>query len=369
MENIKLTPAKGVNNLIDDKLNKDNDRNIYDDIFDVAIIGGGYAGLSAALLLGRYLRTTIIFDVVKPRKSQIHGYLGFEKSPIKDVIQKAWKDVLQYGSVKRVVEKVEKDSTNNDLFLITTSTATKTKTTIENNAERDIDIKRKAKAKYLIIATGIQHQKPIIKNFEEYHGNGVWHCPHCDGFETTDKKLVVIASDNTNNKALDYAKVFLGWTKDITLFFQRPGHENNTNVPSYPLLTDEQRQEAMTLGINVIENEDIAEIVGDSKTSSIKGVISKSNRFYKAEVLFYHIGQVIQNEIANQLGCEFDEGYVKVNKKQQTTVSHVYAAGDLDTDRHYAILAAASGALAAISIYEELLKDAIKITKVKNNNT
>ncbi len=70
---------------------------------------------------------------------------------------------------------------------------------------------------------------------------------------------------------------------------------------------------------------------------------------------------MIQNEIANQLGCEFDEGYVKVNKKQLTTVSKVYAAGDIDTDRHYAILAAASGALAAISIYEDLLKNAIRM--------
>ncbi len=366
MENIKLTQIKeGKNNLIDDKIKEDDDKNSYDDIFDVAIIGGGYSGLSAALLLGRYLRTTIIFDVVKQRKSHLHGYLGFEKSPIEDVIQKAWKDVLQYGSVKRIdekVEKVEKDS-NNDLFLITT-----TETTKENNQGLDFDRKRKAKAKYLIIATGIQHQKPNIKNFEEYQGNGVWHCPHCDGFETTDKKLVIIASDNTNNKALDYCKVFLGWTKDITLFFQIPGDENNTDVVSYPLLTEEQRQEAKTLGINVIENDYIAEIVGDSKTNVIKGIILKSNRFYKAEVLFYHIGQIIQNEIAKQLGCKFDEGYVNVNKNQQTTIPHVYAAGDLDTDRHYAILAAASGALAAISIYEELLKDAIKITKVKINN-
>jgi thioredoxin reductase len=66
-------------------------------------------------------------------------------------------------------------------------------------------------------------------------------------------------------------------------------------------------------------------------------------------VLFYHIGQLIQNETANQLGCEFDEGYEKVNKKQQTIVPNVYAVGDMDTDRHYAIQAAASGALAAKS--------------------
>lgn len=62
-----------------------------------------------------------------------------------------------------------------------------------------------------------------------------------------------------------------------------------------------------------------------------------------------------------------NEGYLKVNERQQTTISNVYAWGDIDTDRHYAILAAASGALAAISIYEELLKDAIKISKLQNH--
>jgi thioredoxin reductase len=364
LENIKVTQTKeGINNLIDDKINEDYNANSFDNIFDVAVIGGGYAGLSAALLLGRYLRTTIIFDVAKPRKSHIHGYLGFEKSPREDVIQKAWKDVLQYDSVKRIVEKVEKveKDSYNDLFLITTTKSIKI-----SNQEPDTSRKRIAKSRYLIIATGIQHQIPNIKNFEEYLGNGVWHCPHCDGFEATDKSLVIIASDNINNKAIDYAKVFLGWTKDITLFFQRHGDENNTDITEYPLLTDEQRQEAVTLGINVVEKDEIAEIVADPKTNVIKGVISKSNRFYKAEVLFYHIGQIIQNEIASQLGCEFDEGYVIVNKKQQTTVPNIYAAGDIDTDRHYAILAAASGALAAISIYEELLKNAIKETKVKS---
>jgi thioredoxin reductase len=90
------------------------------------------------------------------------------------------------------------------------------------------------------------------------------------------------------------------------------------------------------LGIDVVEND---EIVADSKINLIKYVLSKSNRFYKAEVLFYHIGSMIQNEIANQLGCEFDEGCVMVNKKQQTTVPNVYAAGDVYTDRYYAILA------------------------------
>ena len=75
MEIIKTPSTKeGNNNLIDEKKEKDNGTSIYDDVFDVAIIGGGYADISAALLLGRYLRSTIIFDIFKPRKSSIHGY-------------------------------------------------------------------------------------------------------------------------------------------------------------------------------------------------------------------------------------------------------------------------------------------------------
>ena len=364
METIKVDQIKEITeNIIDD-----NNEYIYNDIFDVAIIGGGFAGLSAALLLGRYLRTTIIFDVKETRKSLIHGYLGFEKTSREDLIQIAWHNVLQYDSIKRVenkVENIEKD-TNNDLFLITTATA---KSYVEGNnfdkIKNNVIRKNKARAKYLIICTGIKHIKPQIKNFEDYDGNGIWHCPHCDGFETANKKLIVIASDNENNKAIDYAKVFLGWTKDITLFIQQSFENKNDQTKCY--LTDQQRNEARILGINVIENDGIAEIIGNSKTNTINGVISKSNKFFKADILFYHFEKKVQNEIAVKLGCELDEEYIKVDKNQQTTVPKVYAAGDVDIDRHYAILAAASGALAAISIYEDLLKQAIKTKKMENN--
>src|SRR3982751_5540065 len=120
------------NNILDDKRIKDTNAEADNDVFDVAIIGGGFAGLSAALLLGRYLRSTIIFDVKETRKSLIHGYLGFEKTSREDLIQIAWHNVLQYDSIKRVenkVENIEKDP-NNDLFLITTAT---TKPHVEEN--------------------------------------------------------------------------------------------------------------------------------------------------------------------------------------------------------------------------------------------
>src|SRR6185312_7560366 len=109
MDTLKINYNKeDKSNIIDDKRGKDNNLDNYEDIFDVAIIGGGFAGLSAALLLGRYLRPIIIFDVFNPRSSYIHGYLGYEKSSRNDLIQKAWHDVIQYPSVKRVEDKVKR---------------------------------------------------------------------------------------------------------------------------------------------------------------------------------------------------------------------------------------------------------------------
>lgn len=71
------------------------------------------------------------------------------------------------------------------------------------------------------------------------------------------------------------------------------------------------------------------------------------------------MGYNIQTQLAEQLGCQVDEGFIKINNKQQTTVANVYTLGDVDTDRHHVVLAVASGALAAISIYEDILKTAL----------
>jgi len=318
--------------------------------------------LSAALLLGRYLRSVIIFDVMKHRRHTIHGYLGFEKSTIKKAVQKSWSDVLQYKTVKRVneiVEKVDKD-THNNLFLITTASNEKEKVNDNNSSSSKKGV---FKSKYLIIATGVEHLKPNVRNFEKFIGNGIWHCPHCDGFETTGKKLIIIASNNSESEAIDYAKLFLGWTKDITLFLQTStdlkSKEKVNEISSK--LTNKQHNEVNLLDIKVIENDDVLKIIENANT--IKGILTKGNIFYDADVIFYHVGTVINNKIAVSIGCELDEGYIKVNEKQQTSVPNVYAVGDVDTDRHYAVFASASGALAAVTIYEELLKSSLSVIK------
>lgn len=320
----------------DNKINKEKkekEKGNHDDTFDVAIIGAGFAGLSAALLLGRYLRPTVIFDGGETRNSMtkhVHGYLGFENISPKQFIHKAWEDVLQYDSVKPIKEKVEKIERTNELFSLMADGG-----------------KTLAKAKFIIIATGIEDSKPNIENFERFDGNGAWHCPHCDGFQSTNKRLAIITF---GKNSLSYAKEFLGWTKNIRVFIQGNHH-----------LTDKEKTEAKALCIDLIENDDIKEIIGDERGKP-KAVICKSGKFYDIDIIFYHLGYKVQNQLAKQLGCELDEneGFVKINAMQQTTIQNVYAAGDVDTDRHFVVLATASGAVAAISIYEEILKRVIK---------
>ena len=315
-----------------------------EEVFDVAIIGAGFSGLSAALLLGRYLRKTVVFDDGRTRNhtsKHVHGYLGFENSSPQEFIQKAWKDVLQYNSIKVVrekVTKVEKNADNNTNVFFNIST----------NSGQPI-----AKARYLIIATGVQDSKPNIENFEIYDGNGAWHCPHCDGFQTTNKKLGIITY---GKNTIPYAKEFLGWTRDITVFVQG----------NYQL-TDRERNDAKTLGIKLVENDNVIEISGN-KNGRIETIVCQGSGSYEVDVIFYYLGYKVQNRLAKQLRCELDEeeGFIKVDSSQQTTVRNVYAVGDVDTDRHYVVFAAASGAVAAISIYEQLLKDAIKNTKEKS---
>jgi thioredoxin reductase len=334
-EKSKTFSKKEKNNIIDDtrkeKEKKKNNSN-QEKVFDVAIIGGGFAGLSAALLLGRYIRPTIIFDSGNTRNSvtrQVHGYLGYENVCPKQLIKKAWKDTIQYKSIKVINEKVEKVHKHKDSFLLMTDRGGSP-----------------IKCKYVIIATGIEDIKPNIKNFVKFDGNGVWHCPHCDGFQSTDKRLIIISS---GDKSINYAKEFLGWTDDITLFIN----------DSYEV-TLEELEEAKKLNIKMVQNDTPTKITVNKK-GSLTGIVCKSGRSCPGDIIFYYIGYKVRNQIARQLGCEVDdEGFVKVNSMQQTTVDNVYAVGDIATDRHYVVLAAASGALAAISIYEALLKDAIK---------
>lgn len=314
--------AGAAENLLEEKRQADNQSE-----YDVAIVGAGYAGLACALLLGRYQVPTVVFDGGRARNALtkgVHGYLGFESASPKALIRKARRDVRRYSSVAVVRGRVSGIKRRGRYFSLATN----------NGAFR---------ARHVVIATGVVDVKPSAKNFRKFDGNGAWHCPHCDGLESAGKRLAIIIS---GARPLSYAKEFLGWTQDITVLM----HDGE--------LDNEERKEADTLGIKVA-SERVVEIMGRLGRHA-KHLKCKSGRRYTADVVFYMLGYSVQSRLAEQLGCQLDEGFVKVDESQQTTVPDVYAIGDIDTDRHYVVLGVASGARAAISIYEKLLKRAIK---------
>jgi thioredoxin reductase len=302
--------------------------------FDVAIIGAGYAGLACALVLGRHLVSTVIFDGGKTRNARtkrIHGYLGFENASPGALLSRGWSDVLQYSSVAVIRDKVTSLQSRNSQFLISSR-------------------RRKFSVKFVLIATGVLDIKPKINGFDKFDGDGAWHCPYCDGHEVEGKRLAIIVS---GKKPMAYVKEFLGWTMDITVF------------PSRVRLSSREREQAAALGIRIVDDT-ITRIAG--RTGNFPKKLFGKKDTYAADVIFYRLGYKVQTRLAEQIGCVLKAGYVKVDGHQQTSVEKVFAAGDIDTDRHYAVLAAASGARAAIAIYEGLLSEAVR-GKIKRHKS
>ena len=332
------------NSLLEERRVRDSRR-----AFDVAVIGSGYAGLACGLMLGRHLVRTVMFNTGRTRNAntrRIHGYLGFEnKSPL-SLLEQAQRDVKLYESVVSIPEKV-------------TSLAC-----CNNNGgggvdDRDGDYSqfllraggRQYRVKFVVIATGVKDVKPEIDGFEKFDGNGAWHCPYCDGQEVTAKRLAVIVS---GDRPMAYVKEFLGWTRDIIVF------------PHRVRLDRVAREQAAALGIRIIDDT-IGKMTGRAGRNP-KTLVGGKGR-YAADVLFYRLGYQVQTDLAEQVGCKLDRGYVKVDKEQQTSVAGVFAAGDIDNDRHYVALATAAGARAAMAIYERLLSEAIKSTMKKRNKS
>src|SRR6476619_2764811 len=155
-----------------------------DMLFDCAIIGGGPAGLNAALVLGRARRNTILFDNNNPRNAvtqESHGFITRDGIKPKEFRKIAHKDIGRYTSVicaKREVTSVIKNDNNNEpSFELVTSE------------------KERYQSKTIIIATGLKDVLPSIENISDYYGRSLFHCPYCDGYELEDKPLVVIIGE------------------------------------------------------------------------------------------------------------------------------------------------------------------------------
>ncbi|MFZ1560841.1 MAG: NAD(P)/FAD-dependent oxidoreductase [Saprospiraceae bacterium] len=291
--------------------------------YEVIIIGGSYAGLSAAMALGRALRNVLIIDSGLPCNRQTpysHNFITQDGEKPNIIAEKAKAQVLKYNTIKFLNDFVVSGKKNENGFVITTKTG-------ENYV-----------SKKLIFATGIKDIMPDIKGFAECWGTSVIHCPYCHGYEVKREKTGILANGQF---AYHYAQLIRNWTEDLTIF---------TNGLS--MLTDEQLDKIGKHNIPVIEKEiDFLEH-GNGK---VEQVVFKDQSIVDIKAIYSRPEFEQHCKIPESLGCELTElGLLKVDMFQKTTVEDVYACGDNTSPMRSVANAVAAGNLVGAVLNNEM---------------
>ena len=290
------------------------------------IIGGSYAGLSAALALGRSLRKVLIIDGGEPCNQQTphsHNFLTQDGETPAAIAAKARAQVLQYKTVLFYEGLATKGTKTADGFEITTQAG---------------DI---FKAKKLLLATGIKDTMPDIKGFAECWGISVLHCPYCHGYEVKGEHIGLIGNGEL---AFDLCRMLSQWTQKLTLF---------TNGVS--TLTEVQTQKIRSHNITIIETEIDALY---HTNGQVEQVVLTDGSTVAVKALFARVAFTQHGEVPMQLGCEITEqGYIKVDDFQKTTVPGVYAAGDATSPMRAVAAAVAAGMKAGAMINREMIEE------------
>ncbi len=294
--------------------------------FDVIIVGGSYAGLSAAMALGRALKKVLIIDAGKPCNRQTphsHNFITQDGVAPNEIANLAKQQVLKYETVHFREDSVVTARRKADKFEITTH-------------QQQVLFADK-----IILATGIKDIMPDIPGFSECWGISVIHCPYCHGYEVRHRKTGILANGET---AFEMSKMIRNWTDDLILF---------TNGRS--ILTVEQQTKLIDHGIQIVEDE-IEEIV--HKEGKLQSLALKDGIHLPLDALYARVPFAHHNEVAQQLGCELTEqGYIKTDLMQKTTQSGVFACGDNSTMMRSVASAVYTGSMAGAACNREIIEE------------
>lgn len=294
--------------------------------FDVIIIGGSYAGLSAAMALGRSLRSVLIIDSGLPCNRQTphsHNFLTQDGKTPQKISTLAKQQVEKYKTVKFY----------KGLATIGTKTV--------NGFEITTDTNEKFTAKKLIIATGINDVMPDIKGFAECWGISIIHCPYCHGYEYRKQNTGILAN---GAKAYHLASLVNNLTDNITILTTGKADMNL-----------EQIDKLNKHNIKIIETK-ISEF--ENKNGHLQNVVLTDGTKISFDVAYAAIPFVQHSTIPVALGCELTEhGYIKVDDFQKTTIQGVYACGDNSNRMRSVANAVYSGNLTGAVVNAELTNE------------
>jgi thioredoxin reductase len=290
-------------------------------MFDVVVVGGGPAGLSAALMLGRCRRRVLMCDGGEPRNRRsraLHGYLT------RDGIAPAAFNAIGRGELPAYGVELR------DVGVIGAQA-------VDRHYRVSLGDGREEEARYLLLATGVIDDLPGIPGFDDCYGRSIFHCPYCDGWEWRDRRLAAFGS------ATHAARLALGlktWSAEVVVC------TNGGRV-------GRQLWERLAKNGVRIRTEPIARI--DHHDGALSGVTFESGDPLRLDALFFSTGQHPQSDLAIALGCELTRrGTVNTGTLCDTNVERVFVAGDASRDAQFVVVAAAEGVKAAVAINKAL---------------
>ncbi|HYP28958.1 MAG TPA: NAD(P)/FAD-dependent oxidoreductase [Blastocatellia bacterium] len=296
------------------------------ELLDVIIVGGGPAGLSAALILGRCLRRVLVCDGGQPRNAAseaLHGYLTRDGIPPLEFLKIGREQLRQYETVELRHIAVTEAARTGDRFQVMLADGTR------------------LSSRKLLLATGVVDNVPDIEGVGPLYGRSVWHCPYCDGWEVRGQPLAIYGRGE-NGKGL--ALELTAWSRDLVLC---------TDGPSELEASDIER-----LSRNGIQLREERILKLEGKNGQLEHLVFANGERLARRGMFFSTGSRQGCDLPAHLGCEFTEkGAVNTGEYESTQIPGLYVAGDASRAVQLVIVAAAEGAQAAFAINTALLKE------------
>ncbi len=295
--------------------------------YDLIIIGSGPAGLSAAVYAARYLLNTLVIGEISgglaSEAVEVCNFLTYNKIKGFELAQKMTEHVKSLG-VEIKPEKINKISKKKNLFEVKTDATT-------------------YQAKKIILAAGTKRRKLNIDKENDFIGKGISYCATCDAAFFKNKIVGVVGGSDA---ALTGALLLSRFAKKVYIIYRKD--KLFRAEPAWIKAVNENKK------IEPVFNSNISELFGKIK---LEGVKLDSNKELKLDGLFIEIGSDPNTELAQQLGVELDNNFIKIDEHQKTNIPGVFAAGDVCNNvMKQIIVAAAEGAIAAKSVFDEIKK-------------